>query len=125
MNEQQTTSSPNALSPYLIVDDMNAYLEFLTKAFGAELIRQEEGLSGGGQHAECLVIDTVIMIGASPKATPNSIMLHLFVDDVEEAYQRALDAGAESLQAPMTPEYGGRRAAIKDPAGNTWFVARE
>jgi uncharacterized glyoxalase superfamily protein PhnB len=123
MSDTKSSKQHNALSPYLVVSDLDAYLRFLSEAFDAELLRREEGSHEGGEHAECMVVDTVLMMGASPSATPTTTLLHLYVDNVEDTYQRALDAGAESLEAPTTPEYGGRRAAVKDPAGNTWFVA--
>jgi uncharacterized glyoxalase superfamily protein PhnB len=49
--------------------------------------------------------------------------LHLYVSNVDEAYRRALDAGAESLYAPVDQEYGDREAGVRDVGGNCWFLA--
>lgn len=42
-------------------------------------------------------------------------MVYLYVDDADAAYQRELDAGATSVEAPNDAEYGDRRAAVEDP----------
>jgi PhnB protein len=48
---------------------------------------------------------------------------HIYVPDADATYQRALDGGAESLQAPADQEWGERTANVKDPAGNCWYIA--
>jgi len=47
----------------------------------------------------------------------------LYVDDVDVAYRRALDAGATSREAPALQPYGERRAAVRDPFDNEWYLA--
>jgi PhnB protein len=49
--------------------------------------------------------------------------LHLYVDDVDAVYQRALGAGATSITAPMPMFYGDRTAAVIDPWGTRWSIA--
>ncbi len=49
--------------------------------------------------------------------------LYLYVDDIDETYQRALKAGAESLEEPTDTPYGDRRCMVKDPGGNIWQIA--
>ncbi len=49
--------------------------------------------------------------------------LHVYVRDVDETYQRALDYGAEAVQTPSEKGDGDRRSGIRDPAGNTWWIA--
>ena len=48
---------------------------------------------------------------------------HVYVEDTDAVYQRALDAGASSLSAPMDQPYGERSAGVKDAAGNFWYIA--
>ena len=66
----------------------------------------------------------MLMIGGGDArhATPNPASLHLYVPDVDAAYERALDAGATSLMGPTDQEYGDRDAAIKDVGGNHWYI---
>ena len=50
--------------------------------------------------------------------------LHLYVEDADAVYQRALDAGAVSLAAPYDePHLEDRLAAVIDLAGNHWLIA--
>jgi PhnB protein len=50
-------------------------------------------------------------------------MVHVYVGDVDEAYQRALDAGATSVRAPEDQFYGDRNAGVKDRCGNQWWIS--
>lgn len=52
-----------------------------------------------------------------------SVGLHLYVEDVDAQYQRALDAGATSLSEPKDQFYGDRSASVTDPFGHLWFLA--
>src|SRR5260370_988133 len=48
--------------------------------------------------------------------------LHLYVEDVDAVYERAMQAGATSLMPPTDQEYGDRDASISDVAGNHWYI---
>jgi len=48
---------------------------------------------------------------------------HMHVPDTDAVYQRAIDAGGESLFAPVDKPYGERVAGVKDPTGNMWYIA--
>lgn len=49
--------------------------------------------------------------------------LYLYVDDIDTTYQRALAAGAVSLEEPTETPYGDRRGMVEDPCGNVWQIA--
>lgn len=114
------------VTPYLTVANVHEEIEFVTKVFGAE--GRVYGLgSAGGYHSEYRIGDSMIMIGgggegASWRGTPVPAALHLYVEDVDAAYERALAAGATSLYAPMEQDYGDRDAAIQDAGGNQWYI---
>jgi uncharacterized glyoxalase superfamily protein PhnB len=77
-------------------------------------------------HAEVQIDDSIVMIadgGGDFPAFP--IWLHIYVPDVDAAYQRALSAGGVSVQAPQQKDDPDRRAGVKDPAGNTWWIATQ
>ena len=115
------------VTPYLVVDDVHAEAEFLKQVFG--VTGQIYGLgSQGGFHAEYRIGESMIMVGGGGqgsqwkgKAFPGAI--HLYVQDVDDVYQRAMQAGATSLMSPKDMEYGERSASIEDVAGNYWYIA--
>jgi PhnB protein len=117
----------HTLTPYLVVRDAPALIEFVKHTFNAEKTFQTIG-SAGGIHAEVRVGDSMLMMGGgSPELSwrgePRPIALHVFVKDADAVYQSALDAGAVSLQAPVDREFGERVGGVKDPSGNHWYIA--
>ena len=114
------------VTPYLTVADIHDEIEFVTRTFGATGTIYGLG-SAGGFHSEYKIGDSMIMIGgggkgSSWKGSPAPAALHLYVEDVDAVYQRALEAGGTSLYAPMDQEYGDRDAAIRDVGGNEWYI---
>jgi PhnB protein len=118
-----------AVTPYARVQDIERLIAFAKEVFAAEEVERSQG-SAGGIHCELRIGDSMVMVGggAPPDATgrllpARSVALHVYVDDVDAAYQRALDAGAESLGAPYDTHYGERAGFVKDPTGNEWYIA--
>jgi PhnB protein len=115
------------VTPYLVATDGPALLEFAKQAFGAEEIFRTVG-SAGGMHAEARIGDSMLMIGGGIpgrefRSTPNTHALHIYVKDADAVYQKALAAGAISIDGPRDQEYGERSASVKDAAGNFWYIA--
>src|SRR5215510_9075966 len=122
------TSAPShedvqSLSVYLAVRPAVELIDFVKRAFGAQELLRTTG-TGGGLHAEVRIGDTKVMIGGGEDwgGTPTPTGLHLYVPDADQAYARALEAGADSLYAPVDQPYGDREAAITDLAGNHWYI---
>lgn len=114
------------VTPYLTVADVHAEIEFVTRTFGATGTIYGLG-SAGGFHSEYMIGDSMIMIGgggkgASWKGTPTPGTLHIYVEDVDAVYERAMQAGATSMMAPTDQEYGDRDAAVIDVGGNHWYI---
>ena len=103
------------------------FLAFLSKYFVPRQTRRYDRPNGSIMHAEVQIDDTVVMIADGAEDNPPfPIWLHVYVPDVDASYQRALQAGALSVDAPK--QRGGdpdRRAGVKDPAGNTWWIATQ
>jgi uncharacterized glyoxalase superfamily protein PhnB len=113
-----------SVTAYLAVRPAIELIDFVKRAFGAEELLRTTG-SAGGVHAEVLIGDTKVMIGGGRAwgGTPTPTGLHLYVPDADQVYRRALEAGAESLYAPVDQPYGDREAGVRDLAGNHWYIA--
>ena len=115
----------NSVSPYLIVNQAAKVIELLTQAFDAtELFRmpKPDGTIG---HAEVKIGDSVVMIAdaSPPEIPPMPATVHVYVNDVDAVYRRAVRAGAESVREPADQFYGDRNAGVKDAGGNQWWIS--
>lgn len=123
---QETTSVREGfttVTPYVRVRDAGL-AEFLTTVFGAVQTSVVEG--GAGVHREMRVGDSMMMIGEGGADDDPSIApaaFHIFVPDVDAAYDRAIAAGAKSMGAPEDRSYGERSGFVEDPFGNHWYIA--
>ena len=114
----------HTVTPYLIVKDPQVLIPFLEKAFGARLLSRHDGPDGRMMHAALQIGDSRVMMGqAAEQWPPMPCMLHLYVEDVDGLYRRAMEAGAESLREPVDEFYGDRAGGVADPAGNQWWIA--
>ena len=107
----------HAITPRIVVDDVAGMVEFLRDVFGAI------GDVVPDRPAVLSIADSRIMVsGAGPRpVTP--AFLHLYVEDVDATYHRAVLRGARSLEAPVDMAYGDRRVMIEDSWGNVWQIA--
>jgi PhnB protein len=116
------------LTTYLVAQDADGLIQFMTKAFGAEETFRTGPGSEGGLHAEVKIGDSMLMVGGGGagmkwRGTPMPSAFHMYVPDCDATYARALEAGAISMTKPADQEYGERSANVKDPAGNFWYIA--
>lgn len=112
------------VTPYLTVRHVDPAVEFMTQAFAATETYRATG-AAGGTHVEVQIGDSKIMLGGdTPDGTePRSASLFLYVEDTDAVYERALEAGAESMIEPGENFEAARGAAVVDPFGNRWFIA--
>jgi PhnB protein len=116
--------SPSVV-PYLVVDRAPELPDFLVRAFGAEVIYRMPEAPSGGFHAEVRIGDAHVMMGGMPgQAFPTMpAALHLYVPDVDATFRRAVEEGAQPIFPPTDQFYGDRESGVKDPFGNTWYIA--
>lgn len=115
-----------AVTPYLIVPDVDGLITFLQKAFGAEIKERHTRPDGSVGHAEVRIRDAAIMMGqSSEQFPPMPGMVFLYTEDTDAAYARALKAGAETVMEPADMYYGMRNAGVKDPSGSVWWIATQ
>lgn len=114
----------HSVTPYLVVQDAAKLIDFLKDAFGGEERERLPRPDGGVGHAEVKIGDSIVMMGdASPEFGPMPTMIYLYVNDADAVYNRAVRAGAASLEEPSDQFYGDRRAGVKDQFGNLWYIA--
>jgi PhnB protein len=116
-----------SVSVYIMANEAQRVIEFLEKTFDARQMRRTDRPDGSIMHAEVQLDDTVVMIADAGGEFPAfPVWLHVYVPNVDATYQRALEAGGVSVQEPsqVEPE-PDRRGGIKDPAGNTWWIATQ
>ena len=124
MSASQNPFGLHTVTPYLVVEDVAALLDFLQTVFGAT-IRGDIHMRDDGsvKHAEVQVGDSVIMMGEPMDgidAMPST--LYLYVDDCDVTYREAIDAGATSVIEPAVYPHGDRYGGVRDTNGNIWWV---
>ena len=121
------------VTPYLIVDGAAEAIDFYERVLGAKQ-RGDRMPAPGGKigHAELELGDSVIMLadeapdfGAlSPKTVGGTpVTIHVYVEDVDAAFQAAMEAGATSQRDLEDQFYGDRMGQFEDPFGHQWSVA--
>jgi PhnB protein len=119
---QMRRANRHAVTPYLTVHQPAGLIDFVSQAFGAIEHFRATG-PGGGMHAEVSIGDSVVMIGGAEHIEPKPTAIHLYVPDVDQAYERALQAGAKSLMPVEDQPYGERSGGVEDVHGNRWYIA--
>ena len=119
-------------SPYLIFRDVAAALAFYAKALGATEVGRHTDAEGRIFHAEFRIGDSTFMVsGENPKYPfirsvqtigDSPVQFFLYVDNVDERFQRALDAGATTVM-PVAEQVYGRSGGFKDPFGLVWWLS--
>ena len=112
----------HAVTPYITVHNPAEVIDFVTQSFGAVEHFRATG-SAGGMHAEVSIGDSIVMIGGAEHIEPMPTAIHLYVPDVDQAYERALGAGAKSLMPVVDQPYGERSGGVEDSQGNRWYIA--
>jgi len=123
----------HTITPALTIRDAERAIEFYKQAFGA---KQRGGVARGPDgkvmHAELTIGDSVIMMTdenpaygvLSPQSTGgSSVQLHIYLDNVDEAFDRAVKAGATVTMPVADQFWGDRYGQLKDPFGHKWSIA--
>jgi uncharacterized glyoxalase superfamily protein PhnB len=123
-NEMAVKAIPDgfhSVTPYVLVEDGAKLIEFVQKAFSAELTECMENPDGSVRHAQVKIGDSFVMLG-KPQGAGMPASLYLYVPDCDAVYERALGAGATSIMEPADQFYGDRGAGVTDPCGNLWWI---
>jgi len=110
--------------PYIVVPDVAKLIDFTKQAFGGTEVHVSRRPDGTVMHAEIKIGDSIIMMGEGGETFKTFLaMLHLYMEDVDAVYQRAIRAGSKSLREPTDQFYGDRSGAVEDTFGNQWWIA--
>lgn len=112
-----TPKGYHSVTPRMFVSDPQRAVEFLRAVFGAV------GEVPPDRPAEIRIGDSLVMVGSPLDRGVFPAFLYIYVDDADRAYQRALAAGAATIEPPMDTPYGDRRAMVRDPFGNVFQIA--
>jgi uncharacterized glyoxalase superfamily protein PhnB len=118
------------ITPYLLYEDVDAALSFLSKALGFKEELRYTGEARYVNHAEMRLGDGKIFLGdpgeqyRNPKKVGETVSMYVLVDDVDAHCESAKAAGAEIDEEPADQPYGERRYSAVDPGGHRWFFAQ-
>jgi PhnB protein len=122
----------HAVTPHLVCAGAADAIEFYKKAFGATEVMRMEAPGGKIGHAELQIGDSRVMLAdefaemgfLSPKSIGGTaVMMHLYVEDVDATFPKAVAAGA-MVTRPLKDEfYGDRAGQVEDPFGHKWHVS--
>jgi PhnB protein len=122
----------HTLTPYLAVDDATAAIEFYQRAFGAKERVRMHGPDGMIAHAELEIGDSKVMLADPfPQASTRppkelggtSVGVFVYVANVDEVFQQAVDAGATATMEPDDQFWGDRFGSVTDPFGHSWQIS--
>ena len=121
----------HSVTPFLTVRNAARAIEFYKQAFGAVERGVMKGPDGKVMHAELKIGDSMIMLSdefpefgtLSPESIGGSPMgLHIYLDGVDVAFNRAVKAGAQVEMPVMDQFWGDRYGKLKDPFGHKWSI---
>jgi uncharacterized glyoxalase superfamily protein PhnB len=108
----------------LTLDGAQAIVDFIVGVFGAEILDRVNRPDGKLAHAAVRIGDSVVELSEATDrfgAMPGAI--HIYVPDTDKAHQSAIAHGADPIHEPTDMDYGERASAVKDKAGNHWYIA--
>lgn len=114
-----------SVTPYLHPVGADRVLDFLKSALDAEEVICECDPQGVMRHAKIRIGDSIVEMSEAhgELAKPRPTSFHVYVDDADASYRRALDAGATTVCEPRDQFYGERMAGVADAAGNHWYLS--
>jgi len=114
---RMTPQGWHTITPRIVVDDSKRFVEFLRNVFDATGDYRQD------RPSVITIGDSIVMISDSGIRDAMAAFLYVYVSDTDATYQRALAAGARSIEKPLDTPYGDRRCMVEDVWGNVWQIA--
>jgi len=118
------------VTPYLLYENLNDTIEWLSKAFGLTERMRINDADGKANHAEMTLADGVVMMGQpsgeyqNPRRSGHvNQQVYVYVADAQAHYTQAKAVGATILEEPNDTFYGDRRYGVEDCEGHHWYFA--
>lgn len=122
----------HSVTPYLILKNAAAAIEFYKRAFGAVELFRMEAPGGKIGHAEIKIGDSHVMLAdeypdmgyKGPESLGRTaVSLMVYVDDVDKIYPQAIAAGGKEMRPLQNQFYGDRSGTLTDPFGHVWTIS--
>lgn len=123
----------HSVTPMFMFKDCRKAIEFYKNAFGAQERYVMPGPDGNGvMHAEIMVGNSIIMMGdempmehckSAETMGGSPISFYIYVDNVDAAFRRAVEAGAKPQMQVEEMFWGDRAGSVVDPFGYNWMLA--
>ena len=122
----------HTLTPHITVRDAAGAIEFYKKALNAQVLHVSHTPNGKVMHASLKIGDSIVMLndefpemgGLSPLSTGGTgVTIHIYSEDVDAAFNRAVGAGAQVKMPVMDQFWGDRYGHVLDPYGFRWALA--
>ena len=120
----------HTVTPYLTIRNASEAIKFYIRAFGATELERMVNPSGAIASAIIEIGESKLLIRDETSDTPGpeslggtSVMIHLYVEDVDKIAEQAVSAGAEVLIPIADQFYGDRSGRLADPFGHVWIIS--
>ena len=122
----------HVVTPYLSIKGAAQAIDFYKRAFNATEIYRLSAPNGDIAHAEIRIGDSPVMLADAcdesgfqdpTQLQGTSIGLHIYAEDVDSLFSRALGAGAKMIKPVEDQFYGDRNGTLQDPFGHFWFIS--
>jgi uncharacterized glyoxalase superfamily protein PhnB len=117
LNPVNTPPGWHTVTPRIVVENPSGLVAFLKQVFGAT------GEFQAAAPSQIRMGNSLLMISPAGIREPFPAFLYVYVEDTDATFNRAIDAGATSMEAVWETPYGDRRGMVRDPWGNVWQIA--
>lgn len=112
--------------PYMIVNDADAFADFLSKVFEASEIGRTTLPNARVANLRIRIGTSIFMVSQAASGELNAMpgAYYVYVEDVDATFAKAIASGARVVFEPADMPYRDRQAGVADPFDNLWWISR-